>query len=271
MTMSFVTLPALAVEVEPVRLELTIPANQPTQGVLAISNPGSTAVEVRLSMGGYRFSQPGLNFPSCQDWLSFDPQTFTLAAGASTPVRYTITPPANLQVDTAGEYLAAIQVDQLPSQPGEPRGAVESRVTIIPRLALPVYLQIQGREVKKVEISDLSVSLREAQMTPEMATPPPDLIRIDVTLRNKGTVHARPSGTFALFGPEGELVRGGPLGRSVPILPAAELTLPSLQPLPPAGRYKLVLTVEPYPGEMLQKESRFEVTEDGEVVMETGE
>jgi len=85
--------PAYAVEVTPMRLEQTIPEDRPSQGTLEITNPTPHPVQVRIRSGRYRFFQPGLELPSSQDWFTFEPDLFTLAAGTSSSVRYTITPP----------------------------------------------------------------------------------------------------------------------------------------------------------------------------------
>lgn len=262
LAMALMALPysALALEVEPLRLELAIPAEQPTGGGLEIRNTGDKSVEVRLSSGPYRFMQPNLKLPSCQDWLRFEPERFTLAAGATATVAYVISPPENLSLDAAAEYLGAIQVDQFPAEPAA-KGAAEARVTVVPRLALPVYLMIRGRERVQVELSEVRLEAQEGEQK---------LLRIDTTLRNRGTVHTRPSGTFALFQGDGQVHRAGPLGKGLPLLPTASLTLTSYLPLPPPGPYRLVTTVElPEGGDLLQKETRVEITEDGGVVTES--
>jgi len=267
---------ALAVEVEPPRLELAISPTEPTAGGLEIRNPGDKSVEVRVTPGPYRFLQPGLKLPSCQDWLRFEPDRFTLAAGATATVAYSIQPPENLGADAAAEYLAAIQVDQFPAEEsvrpeqavhpstnaqGERRvegpTAPKARLTIVPRIALPVYLMIQGREKVDVELAAVEPRVQEGKAR---------LLRLDTTLKNRGTVHARPSGTFALFQGDGQMHRAGPLGKGIPVLPGTSLTLTSYIPLPPPGPYRLVTTLETEGQELLQKETRLEITEEGEVV-----
>ena len=247
---------ACAVEVEPSRLELTLSPEEPIHGELQISNHSSKVVGVQISHGAYRFPPPGLKLPSCEDWLSFKPERFTLAAGATTTVLYSVTPPDNLLQDPAGEYVAAIQVDQLPVDPKDSKG---NKITVIPRIALPVYLMIKGKEVVDLEISQVKVSTSQSS---------PKLLRMDSTLKNRGTIHLRPTGTFALFRSSGELVRAGPLGKSIPVLPSASLIIPSLLPLPAPGQYRLVITVEPQAGKVLQKETSFEITEHGQVIQE---
>ena len=255
-----------AVEVEPSRLELKIPADQPTRGELQLSNPGQQPVEVTLSAGPYRFLDPKLKLPSCQDWLRFEPDRLTLGPGATTSVAYTVTPPSNLNVDTAGEYLGAILVDQLPAE-AEKKPDGKARLTVVPRLALAVYVMIQGKERVEVELSGVKAGRFEGQKPRQgMREPPPDLLRIDVTLKNRGTVHVRPAGTTALFDGEGHLYRSSPLGKSMPLLPTAVMTIPALLPLPPAGSYRLVTTIEVQEGTVLQKETLFEVASDGTVI-----
>jgi len=247
---------AAAVEVEPSRLELTLSSEDPTRGQLQVTNHSAKTVGVRITAGAYRYIQPIPPLPSCQDWLSFKPDRFTLAAGATTTVLYSVLPPSNLLEDTAGEYVGAIQVDQLPPEENGPSpAAASSHLTIVPRLALPVYLMVKGRESFHLEISRVEAKLIQTS-----------LLRIDTTLKNLGTVHIRPSGTFALFRSDGELFRTTPLGKSIPILPGGSLTLSSLLPQPPRGRYRLVTTVELPDGKALQKETPFEITEENRLV-----
>lgn len=255
----------LAVEVEPARLELTIPMDQPTQGDLKVTNHAKRAVDVRISTGPYRFFQPGLRLPSAERWFRFEPEKFTLAPGASSTVTFSITPPSNVIRDTAGEYLAAILIDELPAGSGESgvggRGSGETlqtasgTITLVPRFALPVYLKIQGRERTSVILADVSVRLN----------PTPEFLKIEVVLKNEGSVHVRPTGTVAILQPGGGLVSAYPLGKGVPLLPTATLKVPTLVPLPSPGQYKAVVTVEVQPGELLQKEVPFEVTPEGDV------
>ena len=215
---------------------------------------------VRLSAGPYRFLDPKLKLPSCQDWIRFDPERLTLAAGASTSVSYTVTPPENLEVDTAGEYLSAILVDELPAEEpdqGDRRVEGSSRLTIVPRIALAVYAMVEGKERVEVEVT---------RLTAEKLASTPDLLKMSVTLKNLGTVHVRPSGTYALFREDGRLYHTASLGKSMPLLPTASMAIPSLLPLPPEGRYRWVVTAEIREGTVLQKESSFEITAEGEVI-----
>ena len=248
---------AFAVEVEPTRLELTIPADEPTQSTLQITNPGSRSVQVRLSAEGYRSFDPALHPPSAQTWLTFNPDQFTLAAGATSRIGLEITPPDNVSQDTAGEYLAAILVDEWPMEEAGNQKPT-STITVVPRFAMPVYLKIDGRQRLEAEIGQ--VSIRRSNHSPK------PLLSVETTLLNRGTVHIRPTGTLGFFASTGSFREAHPLGKSVPLLPGGSLSIPTVIPMPPAGQYKAVVTVDVESGGLLQKEIPFEITSEGQVL-----
>ncbi|MBI3317552.1 MAG: hypothetical protein HYZ90_00160 [Candidatus Omnitrophica bacterium] len=249
---------AFAVEVSPVRLELDIPADEMTRGELQITNRSPKPVEVRLSAGAYRFLQPSPILPSAETWLRFDPERFTLSTGSSTTVSFTVTPPPAVARDTAGEYLAAVLIDELP--PALETKGSESTVRIVPRFALPVYLKIQGRQRVEIEVSHVKVQAGQSE----------GLLRVDTTITNRGTVHARLFGTLGIFHQTtGQVVQASPLGRTLPLLPSATFEVPAVVPLPPPGRYEAVITVEVGPDQIIQEKSRFEVLPDGKIHQST--
>ncbi len=280
-THSLLLTPVFAVEVEPMRIEQTISLSEPAQAALTVTNPLRQPVGVQVSAGPYRAFQADQKILSAERWLHFEPARFTLAAGASTTVQVRIEPPPAIANDTAGEYLAAIVIDQLPAEEppvhpeqadhpsteaqGDRRVEGTARLSIVPRLALPVYLQIKGREKIDVQLSDVSLKITRELAQNESGELAPELFRIDTSLKNAGTVHVRLNGTFALFEENGRLVQSGPLGKTLPILPSSTLVLPTLFPLPEPGRYKLALTVENGP-DLLQKEIPFEITGNGQII-----
>lgn len=259
---------SLALEVEPSRLELTVPADGPAQEQMTISNPLPKAVSVRISRGAYRFLQEQVKLPSAEEWLGLKPDSFVLAPGASTVVELTATPPPNILQDTAAEYVAAILVDELPAEPERESPAGSSRINVVPRLALPVYVQIHGRKRLEVELAALKVSVKTQDASKNLEEEVPALLRIDAVLKNRGTVHVRPTGSVTLFdGETGDLTRSEPLGRALPLFPTAAVTIPTFLPLPRPGSYRAVVTIEPYADEILQSEAHFQVTDEGTVVM----
>ena len=253
---------AFAVEVQPSRLELTISTDQPAQAKLQVINPSQKAVHVRIQTGPYRFLDPGIPMPSAEGWFSFEPESFILAPSATSEVTLHVAPPDNVARDTAGEYVAAILIDEMPADNDErPAGEPRAKITIIPRFALPVYLMIQGRELIRVELAEASV--RSTAFSLDKGGQP--LLRAEAILRNSGSVHVRPTGTLTILHKEGGLYQAHTLGKSLPLLPGGRLTIPAVLPLPPVGFYKAIITIEPNPGQMLQKEIPFEVTSQGEI------
>ena len=207
--------------------------------------------------------------PSSQDWFTFEPDLFTLAAGTSSSVRYTITPPPNVRQDAAAEYVAAILVDTLPDREdslAKLSGSGSSRITIVPRLALPVYLKIQGRELVEVTIVEVTASASPSGAKGQPTDSAPMLLKVETTLRNRGTVHVRPFGSLAIFDAAGSMVQARPFGKPAPLFPRATLKIPALFPLPPSGQYKAVVTIEPEAGPLLQEEISFGVTAAGTIV-----
>ncbi len=296
--------PAEAVDIDPSRIELAVSYQQTPEGDLTISNQSPRTVEVRIKTDGYRYFQKGPALPSCRDWLKFDLPSFTLGAGASTRVHYRVDFPENIAQDTAAEYVAAILIDQLPVEnasnlpypkpeipaPGVlpaknvsgpiagaipaggsagPRSAdalkASGKITIVPRIALPVYIQIKERSQVRVELEEVSMKKAQEMAVGPSGEPAPELIRFDVRLSNRGTVHIRPAGNYAVFKEDGSLLKSGSLGKSLPILPGSELTVPMLLPIPRQGQYRTVITIDAEQEKLLQKELFFEVSAIGEL------
>ncbi len=247
--------PAFAVEVQPQRLELAISGEESTRGELTITNHAPHPVQVHLSTGPYRFLQPTTaQPPSAEDWFSFEPSEFTLAAETSATVTYQILPPPSASGESTGEYVAAILVDERPASETDPTAGAQ--ITVVPRFALPAYLTIRGRERMEIEI--VEVAVRQAQSH--------GLVRVETTLRNRGTVHFRPSGTVAILKEEtGRLAETKLLGKGLPLFPQATDQIPTLLPLPAPGRYRVVVTLTLGPDQLLQKETRFEIGPEGKV------
>ena len=288
---------ALGVEVEPSRLELTISPEEPTQGTLKLNNLSGRAVQVQVTPGAYRSFLANVSLPSAEGWFLFEPNVLTMAPKASSNIQYIIQPPANLRNDTAGEYLAAILIDEFPIekevpppapavgdriltqpwgtgtsfQPSETEtptppseddaSATRGRLTIVPRFAMPVYLKIRGRERIAVEVTNVSVQSAKTS----------DLLAVEVTLVNRGTVHVRPGGNLAILDSDGRPLTAYPLGKALPLLPTATMTIPTLIPLPDSGRYKALVTIEVQTATPIQKEVPFEVDIEGRVMEKEGE
>lgn len=139
------------------------------------------------------------------------------------------------------------------------------KITVIPRIALPVYIQIKERSQARVELDEVSMKKAQEMTVGPSGEPAPELIRFNVRLSNTGTVHLRPAGNYAVFKEDGSLLRSGSLGKSMPILPGSKLTIPMLLPIPAQGQYRTVITIDAGQEKLLQKELFFEVNAIGEL------
>lgn len=259
----------LAVEVEPLRLEVTGRPGETLTGSLTLTNPRATPVQVTATTGGYRYSftahttppadAADRRLPSCEAWVSLRPATLELAPHSTAELAYAVAVPEDAARSPAGEYVAAVLVDERPAgqravAPAPAADAGQSTLTIVPRIAIPLYVMLDGRQAPRGRIAALTAS----------AGPAPGTTRLLLTIANDGRTHLRPSGTLIVANDRHEVVWRNGLGRTIPIFPKFQDGIPFLIPLPP-GRYTAVATVDLGGPELAQQEAQFTVTADGKV------
>lgn len=266
--------PALAVDVEPLRLELTGTPGQTLTGTLTVTNARAEAVRVIAQPGPYRYTftahtvppaaPNAQRLPSCESWITLAAPEAPVAEHATAAIRYTVTIPPTAGQQPAGEYVAALVVDELPvdSAPSptlSPRGGEEQgegghgTITLVPRVAIPVYVLLAGRQTPGGRIAALTAEAHGPGMT-----------RLLLSLANDGDVHLRPTGSVLISNARGAVVARAPLGRTIPIFPRFQEGIPFLFPLAP-GRYTAVVTVHFGNPELHQQTLSFKVTTDGRV------
>ncbi|MBI4227961.1 MAG: hypothetical protein HY600_06815 [Candidatus Omnitrophica bacterium] len=268
MTLAVCHIPeARAVDVDPLRLELTGAPGEVVTGALTVTNHRAEPVRVAARPGPYRYAftthtvlpknPQAQRLPSCEPWLTIVAPEAPIAEHAAATIQYTVTIPAAAGQQPAGEYVAAVLVDELPPHPtplppGE-RAQGEGTITILPRVAIPVYVLIAGRTGPSGRIAALVAEATQ-----------PGTTRLLLTLANDGATHLRPSGTVIVSNNRGEVVSRLPLGRTIPIFPGFQEGIPFLIPLAP-GRYTAVVTVQFGAPELHQQTLAFKVTADGRV------
>ena len=175
-----------------------------------------------------------------------------MAEHSAAEIAYTITIPAAAGQQAPGEYVAALLIDE---QPAEESSAANTpgrgTITILPRVAIPVYVFLAGRETPKGRIVSLTADAPQAGTT-----------RLLLTLVNDGDVHLRPTGSVLVTDAQGAVVARMPLGRTIPIFPRFQEGIPFLVPLAP-GRYEAAATVQFGESDLLQHTLSFTVTADG--------
>ena len=259
---------ALAVDVDPLRLELTGAPGQTVTGTLVLTNRGTNAVRVTARSGPYRYlftaqtippdDPAAQRLPSCEPWLTAAAPDDPVAAGATVALPYTVTIPENTGQQAVAEYVAALVIDDQPADPGptpsSERAPGAGTITIRPRIAIPVYLFLAGHEAPQGRIAAFQAD----------AGPQPGVVRLRLTLANDGPVHVRPNGSVLVSDSQGAVIARLPLGRIIPVFPRFQERVPLLLPLGP-GRYTAVATVDAGGQEPLQQMVTFEVSRDGRV------
>ncbi len=266
--------PARAVEVDPLRLELTGAPGQTLTGTLTVTNRRADPVRITATPGPYRYvftahtvppSDPhAQRLPSCKSWLTVVAPATPLDGGMAATLSYTVTIPADAGQPSA-EYVAALLVDERPADSPVPTPAGETpghgTVTVLPRIALPVYVLLAGHDTPQGRIAAFQAD----------AGPQPGVTRLLLTLANDGETHVRPSGTMLVTDAHGTVVSRTPLGRTIPIFPRFQEGISFLLPLAP-GRYTAVATVQLGAStgqaggpELLQQSLAFTVTANGRV------
>ncbi len=231
---------ALAVDVNPLRVELKMAAGGAHTQAIAVRNEGKEAVRVRarvddwyLSKDGtpqFAFVKPGAPF-SAAGWIRLNPPEQTVAPGATATIRFTLTAPKTVG---DGGYRAAVMFEFEP--PGGDPVARAKDVTFRGRVATVVYATV-GKPVPNLELTDLQVRT--------VKNAPPAVV---ATLQNAGKVHVRTSGTLIISQPNGPAVRELQIP-SVPVLPESERDVAiavwddKQRPLPP-GTYRVEVRID---------------------------
>lgn len=216
------------VAISPPRFELEIGA-QPTTKSFRVINLGEEPIEVQVSVANWdmdehnnvRVIEP--TEQSLDQWMIVNPLHFSIPAGQSQTVRFSIRP----RVEPApGEHRAVVYLDQILSEKSQSSG-----VRVRFRYGVVVYGQV-GDVVRRGRLHEVSVTASQRLVT----------AAFDIT--SEGTAHARMQGRYAVWpaaaypGAEAtELAKPGePIAEEV----LATGDLPSL-PVLPGTRRQLVL------------------------------
>ncbi len=246
---------SLSIEVNPLRVELTLkPGATHTQAV-TLRNVGPKAVRVRarvddwhLSRDGtpqFEFASPDAPY-SAAAWVRLNPSEQVIAPGGTGLVRFTTTVPAG--VKDAG-YRGAVMFEF--ERPDAGPAVTTREVTFRGRVATLLYATV-GRPTPSIELTDL-----QGRALPNRA---PEVV---ATLKNLGPVHARTRGTAVVFDASGRPVRQLTVPNA-PVLPESEreLAIPTANegeaPLAP-GTYRIEVKLDLGMRELLVGETTLEV------------
>jgi len=248
---------AYAVEIEPMRLELEVNRSDKHSGSLEVTNHTDETIEISASTGKYRFIESAnaiypttlsqKNLQSCQNWIKLDPDRAKIKPDSTLKLSYEISVPEN----SFGEYVAAIVVDE---EKG-PRGSFDSKtpgvlqVKITPRYSIPVYVSIKDYFERSAEIEEFKAE----------ADAKNGAVSFEITLKNTGTTHLRPSGTVVVMGEGGYVATRLATGKCLPVFSGFGEKIPVRWIRAPKGKYTAVATIDIGTEELLQETIEFEV------------
>lgn len=250
-----------AVEVEPHRFELSLPAGETSVVIIKLTNWQDYTVKINMAPDYYRHILTENATPprgetnklaSCENWIKLEPNEFELGPKGSIQVKCIINVPAGAKK----EHVASILVDEKGlvttyeesiSKPGN------ITLELIPRFTIPLYITPKGTETVSAEIEDMKIT-----EGPVLGT-----LKAEIILHNNGTVHIRPSGNLVFVDSEGELTETIPIGEGLPVFPDYKEKIPVYYPgmLEP-GAYAAICTINIGEGKLLQRKIHFRVTED---------
>lgn len=230
-----------AFTLKPLNAEVAAPAGKSQSGAITLSRgaapEGVTARPVRLRAyvldwtldrkGDPNFTRPGTVPGSCSAWVQVSPAEFTLAAGETREVRYTITVPP----DAHGTYHTAVMVE---SEPVSARVDGQRTAAVNGRIGSILYVQV-GPQTKRARVATFSVAADHAL----------------VSVENTGISHIRVKGVLQFHDAAGKQVEQVELRGGV-VLPTVnnfrDLTVET--PQLPAGTYQATVILD-YGGEAL--------------------
>lgn len=255
--------PLFAVEVEPSRIEISLPPGQTSSTLIKVTNWLDYSVNIDVKADTYRYiftdntipPKKGKKLSSCQNWFKFEPDEFELSPKASMYIKCVIDVPK----DAKEEHVASILFDEeglVTTYEKDPHKSGNITLQVVPRFTIPIYITIQGNEIISAEISDMKV----------VEGPAVGSIKTEITLHNKGTVHLRPSGTLLFMDSKENIAKTLPIGESLPIFPDYKERIPVYyRELLEPGNYTAICTVNIGEGKLLQKKTKFKITEDYEL------
>ncbi len=241
---------AEAVELQPLRLELSARPGEPLGGEFRLVNDRAYPVIVTVVSDRYPvvpFSETSnvVEPPSCASWISVVPASIEVAPGQETSIRYQIVVPAGV----TQEHVGAIRfdVDQAASGAAAASAPGHGQLQVTMRLIVPVYVAIEGYRDPRVSIGQVVVS--QAGNTQRL--------KIAVGLANEGPVHVRPFGHVTIMNEDRRVVATLPIGRTPPLLPGQRGEVPVYWKPEMPGRYIAVAVVNIENIQLIEQQQAF--------------
>lgn len=247
---------AFSMNLDPPRLELSIPPGGSKSGVIRVGNSGDATLKLKAYVQDWIYDPPGDRVfkpagttpLSCSNWIHLYPEEFEIKPGEKAEAIYTLSVPPDA---TGGHYAVIFFEGTLGANAAE-EGVV---VRLAGRMGTIVLEETEGTIIKNGEIVSLKFS------RPDENRP----LDVDIAFKNEGNVFLAPSGVINIIDKEGiffgrqEFQLKGTLPGDV-----IEEKVSLLSSLP-EGEYDLIATLDLGAEEAAVKEDKITVTKKGEI------
>jgi hypothetical protein len=185
------TAAARGLVVTPVQLGLVGRAGSAVSDVIMVASSREEPVQVRVRISDFIKDEDGRlrevpheQVPrSCAGWLQVDQENLTAPGTGRAEVRVS----ARIPADAEGSYWAVVGLE-VPAVPRE--GGKGARIFIVPRVAVPVIVTVEGTEKRQLAVTRVEAKRTEGE-----------LVTCQATIENTGNVAVLVSGAFALEAP----------------------------------------------------------------------
>lgn len=278
-----------AIDVTPMKLELTIPAGTTKEYTLQLSNRNPELNTISASTGVYRFmlsentvvpDEQNLHnlISSCEQWITINQTDYTVNPGENSDLSFSISVPPN----ASGEYAACILVDQAASSEEtvledniESRSEISQEermpleLDLVYRRAIPIYIFVEGTTSVEGSISEITIEdMLTESLVQENYRFKTNRIKFAVMLKNTGTQHIRAKGNIMIMDEQGNIVDTLTIGKTLPLFPGLSESIPVYWPVQTqaAATYTAIITLELSDDVITQAEKNFSVNEKGFLV-----
>ena len=266
---------SLSYRVDKSKVRLTIPAGGSQAGTLKVYSQSEDKIKIKIHFedwvytevqdGSKDFYPAGTTPLSCSEWISVNPQEFTLPPYGTQTVNFV----AKVPEEAKGAYFSVMffETTFLPGLEGLPMSPDQLKVgtSLNVKLGTLFYIEVEGSVERSGELSKLSVG----------QDPAARYFTADVNFKNTGNTDITTHGNFDLIDAKGIVYARGEFNDSY-TLPGQEAKLTSIwKKLIDSGRYDLVITLDLGRsieeaglgrGPVIVKEADIEIGSDGRVI-----
>jgi hypothetical protein len=217
---------AFAADAAPLYVEYTAQPGEVVHGQISLYNNSEAPQELVVSKNDME------NLQSLQDWLTISNESILLEPKENSVIPYEI----NVPEDAAPQgYYCSLSVDN--------------------EISHVVLLEVEGSQNKKVVLEDFNVK----KSTDE-------IMKIEVTVSNKGNVHSSPKGTIEIIDNEGSVISSFEINKeNHSVFPESKNIYTTEHKQERLGKYYLVLKGETGVGTPLEAEMTVEKKLNGEL------